>query len=502
MKHATIHWFRKGLRIHDNPALLHAVTTSKTLYPVFIWDETFFSVNEILGRKRIEFLFRCLKDLQKNLRSIGSELYIFKGDAISILQSKVKQWNITQITFITDTEVHYRDRDIIVADVLGKQGVSVVSKVGHTLYDIDAIWKANQGKPPLTYRSFLAIAAKLKDPPPTVRTVCAKDFEDCLTPTASDHDEKNYWFRPTLSVELDVAAKLWPGGETAALKRFKMKCAYLMEGQEPEKGIQRLFPTTTGLSPYLCLGCLSPRLFYHAMNNKANEPRKHCLTPLSLQGQILWRDFFYTVSAYTPNFTVMKGNPICLQISWDSNDEYLARWSEGKTGYPWIDAIMRQLRLEGWIHHLARHAVACFLTRGDLWLSWEVGQKIFEEHLLDADYSMNAGNWMWLSASAFYHHYNKMFHPVQFGKRLDPSGHYVRRYVKELKNYPTKFIYDPWKAPLEVQREASCIIGVDYPRPMVNHYEATVKNLARMKSFRSSQSNTIKLTSDSFDYSS
>jgi len=237
------------------------------------------------------------------------------------------------------------------------------------------------------------------------------------------------------------------------------------------------------------------------MNNRTNEPRKHCLTPLSLQGQILWRDFFYTVSAYTPNFTTMKGNPICLQISWDSNDDYLTRWTEGRTGYPWIDAIMRQLQREGWIHHLARHAVACFLTRGDLWLSWEAGQQVFEQHLLDADYSMNAGNWMWLSASAFYHHYNKMFHPVQFGKRLDPSGDFVRKYVKELESFPTKYIYDPWKAPLEIQKQARCIIGKDYPKPIINHYEATVKNLARMKAFRASQANTIKLTSDSFDYS-
>lgn len=220
-----------------------------------------------------------------------------------------------------------------------------------------------------------------------------------------------------------------------------------------------------------------------------------------MQGQILWRDFFYTVSAYTPNFTTMKGNPICLQICWDNNDEYLERWTEGKTGFPWIDAIMRQLQKEGWIHHLARHAVACFLTRGDLWLNWEAGQKVFEKHLLDADYSMNAGNWMWLSASAFYHHYNKMFHPVQFGKRLDPSGDFIRRYVKELEKFPTKYIYDPWKAPIEVQNKACCIIGKDYPKPIINHYEATVKNLARMKAFRASQANTIKLTADSFDFS-
>jgi len=249
------------------------------------------------------------------------------------------------------------------------------------------IWKENQGKPPLTYRSFLAIAAKLKDPPGVVRTINADDFKNCVTLVNKDHDEKNFWYErknngddeadENKSKDDAKCARLWPGGETAALKRFNSKCAYLMDAGSGklEKESNRLFPNTTGLSPYLCLGCLSPRLFYHSMSSKTNEPRKHCLTPLSLQGQILWRDFFYTVSAYTPNFTIMKGNPICLQISWGSNDEYLSRWSEGKTGYPWIDAIMRQLREEGWIHHLARHAVACFLTRGDLWLSWEAGQK-------------------------------------------------------------------------------------------------------------------------------
>jgi len=503
-EHVSIHWFKKGLRIHDNPALLHAVATSKILYPIFIWDEKFIGSNETLGTKRIQFLFRCLKDLQKNLKSVGSELYVFNGDTVSILKQKVKEWNITQLTFITDTEVYYRDRDQLVAETLGNIGVEVVCKVGHTLYDIDEIWKANHGKPPLTYRSFLAIAAKLKDPPGTVRTISSDDFKKCTTPIADDHEKQNFWYKKEINgyrLETDVCARMWPGGETAALERFKSKCDFLMNGDDTSDNASRLFPNTTGLSPYLCLGCLSPRLFYHSMNNRTNEPRKHCLTPLSLQGQILWRDFFYTVSAYTPNFTTMKGNPICLQISWDSNDDYLTRWTEGRTGYPWIDAIMRQLQREGWIHHLARHAVACFLTRGDLWLSWEAGQQVFEQHLLDADYSMNAGNWMWLSASAFYHHYNKMFHPVQFGKRLDPSGDFVRKYVKELESFPTKYIYDPWKAPLEIQKQARCIIGKDYPKPIINHYEATVKNLARMKAFRASQANTIKLTSDSFDYS-
>ena len=146
-----------------------------------------------------------------------------------------------------------------------------------------------------------------------------------------------------------------------------------------------------------------------------------------------------------------------------------------------IDAIMRQLRLEGWIHHLARHAVACFLTRGDLWQSWEDGLKVFEEHLLDADWSLNAGNWMWLSASAYFHQYFRVYSPIAFGKKTDPDGLYIKKYLPVLKNIPTKYIYEPWKAPLNVQQAAKCIIGKDYPKPIVDHDEAREQNLARMK---------------------
>lgn len=121
---------------------------------------------------------------------------------------------------------------------------------------------------------------------------------------------------------------------------------------------------------------------------------------------------FQITGSITPNFDRMQGNPICCQIPWQKNDVHLRAWTEGRTGYPFIDAVMRQLRKEGWIHHLARHAVACFLTRGDLWISWEDGQKVFEEFLLDADWALNAGNWMWLSASAFFHQFYRVYSPV------------------------------------------------------------------------------------------
>ncbi len=182
-----------------------------------------------------------------------------------------------------------------------------------------------------------------------------------------------------------------------------------------------------------------------------------------------------------PRFDKMEGNPICVQIPWDKNPEALAKWAEGRTGFPWIDAIMTQLRQEGWIHHLARHAVACFLTRGDLWISWEEGMKVFEELLLDADWSVNAGSWMWLSCSSFFQQFFHCYCPVGFGRRTDPNGDYIRRYLPVLRGFPAKYIYDPWNAPESVQKAAKCVIGVNYPKPMVNHAEASRLNIERMK---------------------
>ncbi|XP_037042011.1 (6-4)DNA photolyase-like [Bradysia coprophila] len=129
---------------------------------------------------------------------------------------------------------------------------------------------------------------------------------------------------------------------------------------------------------------------------------------------------------------------------------------------------------------LARHAVACFLTRGDLWISREDGQRVFEELLLDADWALNAGNWMWLSASAFYHLYYRVYSPVSFGKKTDKDGEYIRKYVPELANYPKSMIYEPWTATAAQQREFGCIIGKDYPQRIVIHDVVLKKNMAKM----------------------
>ncbi|KAK7791849.1 hypothetical protein R5R35_011052 [Gryllus longicercus] len=255
--------------------------------------------------------------------------------------------------------------------------------------------------------------------------------------------------------------------------------SWVCKFEKPETSPNSLEPSTTVLSPYLKFGCLSARTFYYKLKEVIGSSA-HTKPPVSLIGQLMWRDFYYTVGCITPNFDKMKGNPVCCQVPWDTNEQYLEAWTLAKTGYPFIDAIMTQLRQEGWIHHLARHAVACFLTRGDLWISWEEGQKVFEELLLDADWSLNAGNWMWLSASAFFHQFFRVYSPVAFGKKTDKTGDYIRKYVPQLRKFPPEYIYEPWNAPLSVQRQAQCIIGVDYPKRIVIHEDVYKKNIKRM----------------------
>ncbi|KAL6137710.1 hypothetical protein ACLB2K_062999 [Fragaria x ananassa] len=267
------------------------------------------------------------------------------------------------------------------------------------------------------------------------------------------------------------------GGESEALKRLREsieKKEWVANFEKP-KGDPSAFlkPATTVLSPYLKFGCLSSRYFYTCLQDVQKNVKRHTLPPVSLVGQLLWRDFFYTVAFGTPNFDQMRGNKICKQIPWNDDDNLLATWREARTGYPWIDAVMTQLRKWGWMHHLARHSVACFLTRGDLFVHWEKGRDVFVRLLIDSDWAINNGNWLWLSCSSFFYQYNRIYSPISFGKKYDPNGDYIRHFLPVLQDMPKEYIYEPWTAPLSIQNKAKCIIGRDYPKPVVYHDSAS-----------------------------
>ncbi|KAG4065954.1 hypothetical protein HA402_006672 [Bradysia odoriphaga] len=426
----TVHWFRKGLRLHDNPAIIEGLTGSKTLRCIFIIDPWFAGISNA-GINKWRFLLQCLEDLDQNLRKLNSRLFVIRGQPADALPKLFRQWGTTCLTFEEDPEPFGKVRDDNIAALCKESNITVIKTVSHTLYDLETIIELNGGEAPLTYNQFQAIVASMEQPAAAVPTVTLEHLQTVFTPISEDHDEK--YGVPTLyelGFETDnLQPPVWIGGETEALIRLERhleRKAWVASFGRPKMTPQSLLASQTGLSP-------------------------------------------------------MQNNPICVQIPWQKNPDALVKWAMGFTGFPWIDAIMTQLRNEGWIHHLARHAVACFLTRGDLWISWEEGMKVFDELLLDADWSVNAGQWMWLSGSSFFQQIFHCYCPVRFGRKADPNGDYIRKYLPCLRTFPLRYIHEPWSAPEDVQRVAKCIIGQDYPLPIVNHIRASRINMDRMR---------------------
>ncbi|XP_035825535.1 cryptochrome-1 isoform X3 [Aplysia californica] len=387
--HVSVHWFRHGLRLHDNPALLDSLENCREFYPVFILDGNVAGISSA-AFPRMQFLFETLQDLDDNLRSHGSRLFVLRGKPVDVFAKMFEEWGVTRLTFEQDPEPVWQERDNSVKALCDKQNVEWIERVSHMLWEPRLILEENGGEPPLTYAMFNQVAQVVGPPP---KPVGDPDFSGISLPCRKD-DEESYKL-PSLE-EIDIRPESeeqaspfgrYLGGETKALK------------------------------------LLSSRL-----------EKEH----------------------------------------------------EGQTGFPWIDACMRQLLQEGWIHQVCRHAVACFLTRGDLWIDWQKGLKVFDRYLLDADWSVCAGNWMWVSSSAF----EKVLQcprcicPVRYGKRIDPTGAYVRRYVPELKRMPLQYLFEPWKAPLKLQEEVDCIIGKDYPEPMVDHRTASKECKTKMEAIK------------------
>ncbi|KAL5575630.1 hypothetical protein UlMin_017329 [Ulmus minor] len=487
----SLMWFRKGLRIHDNPALQYASRSSDVLYPVFVIDphymkpdpNSFSQGSSRAGLNRIRFLLESLVDLDSNLKKLGSRLLVLKGDPGEVLIRCLKQWDVKRLCFEYDTEPYYQAMDAKVKEFATAAGIEVFSPVSHTLFNPADIIHKNGGKPPLTYQSFLKLSGQPSWASSPLTTTLSSlppvgDFGNCEICDVPTVQELGY---------ADIAQdELTPfrGGESEALKRLRESISnkeWVANFEKP-KGDPSAFlkPATTVLSPYLKFGCLSSRYFYQCLQDVYKKVKKHTSPPVSLVGQLLWRDFFYTVAFGTPNFDRMKGNRICKQIPWNENEELLVAWREARTGYPWIDAIMVQLHKWGWMHHLARHCVACFLTRGDLFVHWEKGRDVFERLLIDSDWAINNGNWLWLSCSSFFYQYNRIYSPISFGKKYDPNGNYIRHFLPVLKDMPKEYIYEPWTAPLSIQKKAKCIIGKDYPKPVVSHDSASKECKSRM----------------------
>nr|ABB52818.2 cryptochrome 1 [Sesamia nonagrioides] len=498
----SILWFKNGVRPHDNPSL-HSGLKKKgvPLFPIFIFQgET--GGTKGGGYNRMGDLLEALDDLDNPLKKHGGRLILLKGKPNGLFKKLWEEFGIRKLCFQQKWEPVGGARDNRVKSACKEIGAVCKEYVSPPLWEPDPGLKANGGIPPLTYQKVLHTVATIGDPPRAGGEIDSPGVKFGSLPDSFYQEFTGFDKTPKpedLGVFLeneDVPKIRWVGGETTALKQMQQRLAvkyetFLRGSYLPTHGNPDLLGRPISLSPALRFGCLSVRSFCWSVQDLFREVHQGRLATQSashfITGQLIWREYFYTMSVNNPNYGQMSGNPICLDIPWKNPEgDELQRWVEGRTGFPFVDAAMRQLRTEGWLHHVARNTVAFFLTRGTLWLSWEHGLNHFLKYLLDADWSVCAGNWMWVSSSAFEALLDsgECACPVRLGQRLDPSGEYVRRYVPELTRMPVEYIYEPWKAPIDVQERASCIIGKDYPAPVVNHLVAAQRNKNAMKELR------------------
>ncbi|XP_035216341.1 cryptochrome-1-like isoform X2 [Stegodyphus dumicola] len=492
-----IHLFRNDLRLHDMPSLSTILEVCSTLYPVYIFEDDDIQTQKI-GYNRMRFILDALKDIDDKLHKVNGRLYVFQGKGIAILSDLFKRWNVTHLSYECDVQPVWVETENNIKQICAESNIEIIKKVSHTLWDTEAIVKANGGSPPVTYSIFNHVIGVLGLPEKPQSEV---NFNEVIIPDDEKLDSKLLAKPEEFGINMECAEqinKIWIGGEIRALEhleeRLKIeKIAFSSGYFMPNQINPDLLGPPMSMSAALSNGCLSVRRFYWSLSDLYKSVNSDSclpdgLLPDGLMGQLIWREYFYAMCMNNAHYSSMLDNPICLNIPWATNPSMLECWTDGKTGFPFIDAAMRQLRQEGWIHHVARNAVACFLTRGDLWISWEEGLKVFMKYLIDGDAPVCAGNWMWVSSSAFENVLQcpSCISPILYGRRFEPSGKYIRKYVPELKNMPHQFLFEPWLAPLSVQEVANCIIGKDYPFPIVNHQQASKRNADMMTAIKES----------------
>lgn len=540
-KPRVIYWFRTDLRLHDSPALEAALSLSPSvLYPIWTWDPHYV-YHARVGVNRWQFLLDSQADLSSAITKLNqrSKLLVLREAPQTVIPKLFKAWGITHLVFERDTDAYARARDERVIEIAREMGVVVVVRTGRTLFDCEELVKGNGGRPTMSITQVQNVAKKLGpvakplDAPTSLPDLGTLELGEDVghdvpvsDPDFNSHErtevEKSYktgiagpnndFAVPTLE-ELGLPAATTPhrGGESVALQILEKVIAdkeFTATFSKPATAPTAFEPQSTCLtSPHLHFGTLSVRLFWWRIQEVLDTYKGKASTPpTSLHGQLLFRDMYFGAQAALGySFAQTINNPNCRFVPWhlpskidektglitgeyEVNspvaEQHFQRWRAGKTGFPWIDALMRQLRLEGWIHHLGRHAVACFLTRGGCYIHWERGAEVFEEWLIDHETACNVGNWQWLACVAFYAQYYRCYSPVAFGKKWDPEGAFVRKYVPELANLDKKWIYEPWKAPIQDLRKAGVAIRGDglrkeedekglkvYPKPMFDFAE-------------------------------
>ena len=463
---AALVWFRRDLRVHDHAALHHALKNFSPVHCVFVFDK---GILDPLPRRdrRVEFILRAVEELAVSLRQMGGALSVVQGEAQSEIPQLATQLGVSVVCANRDYEPAAIARDEEVKRRLGP--ISFLDFKDQVIFDRDELM--TQGNTPYSvftpYKNAwlkrLGLVGIQSLPVAPYAAQLARPRQRQTLPTL-----------PQLGFEAtDLGELAVPTGMSGAQRTFED-----FVGRIDAYATDRDFPAvrgSSGLSPHLRFGTISIRqlaAYAQAQGGRGAE---------TWLAELIWRDFYHAILWHHPRVVHSCFKRECDALRWDLAPEYFRAWCAGCTGYPLVDAAMRQLSSTGFMHNRLRMLTASFLVK-DLGLDWQLGEAWFAEKLLDFDLAANNGGWQWAASTGCdAQPWFRIFNPLTQSQKFDPRGLFIRRYLPELAAVPDKFIHAPWKMNAAQQSATGVHIGRNYPAPLVDHALARERTLARYK---------------------
>jgi deoxyribodipyrimidine photo-lyase len=464
-------WFRRDLRAHDHAALARALAAAGRVFCVFVFDR---AILDALPRRdrRVEFIWHSVHELDQALRRHGGGLMVLHGQARVEIPRLAAQLKVDAVFANDDYEPDAVARDAAVRTALADSGIDFVACKDHVIFEKNEVL-TQDGRPFSVFTPYKnAWLKRLTDADLQPHAVAPAKGQLAVRPGFELPALETLGFEKTNLLELGIQPGM--GGAAKLFADFKKRMAAYHE--------RRDFPAVKGpsyLSVHLRFGTISIRALSAAAWHDAGRGAAVWLS------ELVWRDFYAMILHHHPRVVTQAFRPEYDAIVFPNDKARFAAWCEARTGYPLVDAAMRQLNQTGYMHNRLRMVVASFLVK-DLHIDWRWGERYFAEQLNDFDLSANNGGWQWASSTGCdAQPYFRIFNPVTQSEKFDPKGEFIRKYVPELKGCNERQIHAPWLMSDAQQQAAGVIIGRDYPAPVVDHAAARAVTLELYKKVRS-----------------
>lgn len=458
----TLLWFRKDLRLADNPALYAACTSDEKVIPLYIFDEK----NSTLGEAQSWWLHQSLLALKDSLsHQLGLKLILRKGNPLEIILALINSLSISTVYWNRCYEPLSIERDTSIKTALKEMGIDVQS-FNASLFNEPWTINNKQGDFFKVFTPYWKTARQTLFSEPIKALERPKACVDVVS------DELDTWnLLPTLRWASQFPG-IWIPGEAGAQQRLHEFTTHHLGGYKINRDIPEK-QATSHLSPHLHFGEISPWAIFRAIEQARLDPHCDLASTEHFLSELGWREFSYYLLYHVPSLPYENFKHAFDAFPWHNDETLFKQWQEGMTGYPIVDAGMRELWATGYMHNRVRMITASFLTK-DLFIDWRLGADWFLNTLVDADLANNSASWQWVAGcGADAAPYFRIFNPVLQSQKFDPDGTYIRRWVPELTSLKSNVIHAPWEA-----LDASAFYTkTNYPRPIINHNESRLRAL-------------------------